>query len=59
MLKKLKGGKKVKRVRERVVSTQRMSEQARDSSQRRENKGRTEMSTAEREMIFFFKKMGA
>lgn len=49
MLKKLKGGKKVKRVRERVVSTQRMSEEARDSSQRRENKGRTEMSRAERE----------
>lgn len=42
MLKKLKGGEKVKRVREAVVSTQRMSEQARDSSQRKEEKTREE-----------------
>lgn len=42
VLKKLKGGEKVKRVREAVVSTQRMSEQARDSSQRKEEKTREE-----------------
>lgn len=39
-----------------------MSEQARDSSQRREYEGRTEISRAEREIFFiffFFKKMGA